>query len=199
MKPDDIAQVIDEQRAALADLLATLEPAQWATPSLCDGWTIREVAVHLTHAHAPRVDMMLAALRAGFRFDAMMFQMALRDTAAPAQIVDRFHVMAGSRRRPPMTKPIDPLMDILIHTQDIGVPLGIDRPMPPQAAAAVANHLWRMRFPLNPQRRLPGVRFVATDTELELGAGRTIEAPVRDIVLTLAGRPSSISADAAPA
>ncbi len=41
---------IDEQRADLADLLDTLSPEQWETPSLCPGWTVRHVAAHITQS-----------------------------------------------------------------------------------------------------------------------------------------------------
>ena len=41
MDSDTIWRNVDEQRGALADLLDTLQPEQWSTPSLCAGWTGR--------------------------------------------------------------------------------------------------------------------------------------------------------------
>jgi uncharacterized protein (TIGR03083 family) len=35
------------ERADLADFLATLTPQQWDTPSLCAGWTVKDVAAHM--------------------------------------------------------------------------------------------------------------------------------------------------------
>ena len=102
--------------------------------------------------------------------------------------------MRGSRKRAPGTTVCDPLMDVLVHGQDIAVPLGIDLPMPADAAVAAAQRLWRMRFPLNPQRRLRGVELVATDADFRVGTGRIVEAPIRDILMLLAGRPTTISA-----
>jgi hypothetical protein len=78
------------------------------------------------------------------------------------------------------------------------VPLGIDRLMPINAAAAVAQRLWQMRFPLHAQRSWPGVRFVAEDMDFAAGSGRQVRAPIREIVLALAGRPTELSS-AAPA
>ncbi|MDH6198504.1 uncharacterized protein (TIGR03083 family) [Mycobacterium frederiksbergense] len=190
MDTDAIWRTIDEQRVQLADLLDTLEPRQWSTASLCNGWTVRDVAVHITQSHASRGEMMRAALKSGFRFDVMVRRMALADPADPPAITARLRAMAGSRKRPPMTKDVDPLMDILIHTQDICVPLGIDRPMPADAAVAVAERLWHMKFPFSPQRDLPGYRFVATDADFTVGPewGALREAPIRDIVMMLARR-----------
>ena len=39
---------IDDQRARTAGLLEGLSTDQWDHPSLCDGWTVRHVAAHLT-------------------------------------------------------------------------------------------------------------------------------------------------------
>ena len=39
---------IDDQRSRTAALLEGLAPEQWDHPSLCDGWTVRHVAAHLT-------------------------------------------------------------------------------------------------------------------------------------------------------
>ena len=190
MDSDTIWRTTDEQRGQLADLLDTLQPQQWAVPSLCGGWTVREVAIHITQSQAGLGEMLRAALKSGFRFHAMVQRAALDDPADPATITARLRAMAGSRKRPPMTKELDPLMDILVHTQDICIPLGIERTMPTDAAVAVAHHLWRTKFPFAPQRDLPGYRFVATDAEFAVGPewGARREAAIGDIVLMFTRR-----------
>lgn len=190
MDSDAIWRAIDEQRNALADLLDTLTPEQWSTQSLCDGWTVRDVAVHITQSHLGRKELALAALKSGFRVDTAMRRSALTDPATPQDITKRLRAMAGSRQRLPMTAEVDPLLDVLVHTQDICTPLGIDRPMPTEAAVAVAERLWSMKFPFNPRRDLPGYRFVATDAGFAVGPqwGTPREEPIRDIVMTFARR-----------
>lgn len=190
MDSDTIWRHVDDHRGQIADLLDTFEPGQWSTPSLCAGWTVRDVAAHLTHVDAGRGDYVRAMIRSGFRLDATINRMAKSDTAGPAAITARLRAMVGSRRRPPMTKDVDPLMDLLVHTQDICIPLVIDRPMPVDDAVAVAERLWDMKFPLNPRRDLPGYRFVATDARFAVGPewGALREAPIHDIVLMLARR-----------
>jgi len=44
---DQVWQVIDAQRRSLADLLDDLSDDEWRRPSLCTGWTVRDVAAHL--------------------------------------------------------------------------------------------------------------------------------------------------------
>ena len=188
MDSGQIWTVIDTQRADLADLLDGLTAEQWTAPSLCDGWRVREVAAHLTHSHMSPLRAMAEAARSGFRFDPMIRRLALEDSRSPTQITAALRGMVGSRKKILGTTDRDPLMDILVHGQDIAVPLGIDRPMPTAAAVDVANHLWRMRFPMKPASRMRGVRLVADDADFAAGEGREVRAPIRDIVMMLAGR-----------
>ena len=188
MNTDETWRWTDQQRADLADFLETLTDDQWATPSLCGGWTVRDVAVHLTHGHTPWPRMAWEAVRSGFRFNHMIARVAREDASTPEEIVATLRGMVGGRRRPPGTAVADPLLDVLIHGQDIAAPLGVDRPMPIAPAVAAAERLWAMGFPFNARRRFEKVSFTATDAPLRLGSGDAVTGPVRDIVLVLAGR-----------
>ena len=45
------AMFVAEQRAA-TELALALTPEQWQLPSLCDGWTVRDVVAHMArHIH----------------------------------------------------------------------------------------------------------------------------------------------------
>ncbi|WP_051020866.1 maleylpyruvate isomerase N-terminal domain-containing protein [Nocardia araoensis] len=66
-------QVIEQQRRAIAGLLAELSPEEWDHPSLCAGWRARHVAAHLAirlratdidwcHGSGPEVRGPIAAL-----------------------------------------------------------------------------------------------------------------------------------------
>ena len=44
---DDIWPVVHAERRALAADLAGLTPEQWATPSLCTGWSVHDVLAHM--------------------------------------------------------------------------------------------------------------------------------------------------------
>ena len=48
---------------ALADVLDSLSLAAWDTPSLCDGWRVREVAAHMTMPARYDEDAFMAELR----------------------------------------------------------------------------------------------------------------------------------------
>lgn len=183
---------IDEQRADLADFLDTLTADQWATPSLCPGWSVRDVAVHLTQSATPWPRMALEAVRSGFRFNAMVSRVARQDPRTPDEAVAALRAMVGVRRRPPGTAVADPLTDVLVHGQDIAIPLGIDRPMPPPPAVIAARRLWSMGFPFHARKRFAGMELRATDAEFAVGQGRLVSAPILDIVLALSGRNSPV-------
>ena len=196
MNSDDIWHNIDEQRSGLADLLDTLSAEQWATASLCEGWRVGHVAAHLTHSQMGPARVVLEALKSGFRFDPMIKRLALADGRSQPQIVAALRAMVGSRKHIVGTTALDPLTDLLVHGQDIAVPLGIDRPVPLPATVAVAHHLWRMRFPMHPAGRVKGLRLIASDADFAVGDGEPITAPMRDILMVLAGRPASAALDA---
>ena len=188
MNTDEIWRRVDDQRIELAGLLEGLTAEQWTAQSLCDGWQVRDVAAHLTHSHMHPVRAIVEAARSGFRFDSMIQRLGREDPRSQSEIAIALRGMAGSRKRVPGTSVQQPLIELLVHGQDITVPLGIDWPLPLDAAREAAQKLSGMTFPLNGQRRLAGIRLVATDAEFAAGEGREVQVPIGDIVMILAGR-----------
>jgi uncharacterized protein (TIGR03083 family) len=186
---------IDEQRADLADFLDTLTPLQWETPSLCPGWTVRQAAAHITHSTTNWGTLSLELLRSGMRFNALTLRMAREDQRKPEEITAAMRGMAGVRRRPPGTAVADPLADVLVHGQDIAVPLGIHRSMPVPAAVIAAERLWKMGFPFNARKRFPDVTFTATNADFSVGDGVVVRGPIQDIVMTLSGRRAGLAVE----
>jgi uncharacterized protein (TIGR03083 family) len=190
----DDAQIwgcIDEQRVDLADFLDTLTPEQWETPSLCSGWTVRHVAAHVTQSATNWGRLSLELLRSGFNFNAMTLRFAGSDDRKPEEITAAMRAMAGGRRKPPGTAVADPLMDVLLHGQDIAIPLGVQRTMPVDAAVVAAQRVWSMGFPFNARKRFTDTKFVATDAEFSVGDGQLVQKPIQEIVMTLSGRQTS--------
>jgi uncharacterized protein (TIGR03083 family) len=186
---------IDEQRADLADFLDTLTAEQWETPSLCPGWTVRDVAVHVTQSATNWAKLTLELARSGFRFNAVTLRMARDDQRSPHEVTTAMRAMVGGRRRPPGTAPADPLMDVLVHAQDIAIPLGVRRVMPIPAAVVAAERVWSMGFPFNARKRFPNTTFTATDADFSVGAGEDVRAPIQNILMTLSGRRVGLPAE----
>lgn len=189
---DERWQIVDRERASLADLLAGLSPEEWETPTRCGDWRVREVAAHLTIAarftYGPVVREFV---RARGNFDRMIHDSAVREAELPvAEILANLRSIIGSRRLAPTTSPREPLLDILVHGQDIALALGRTREMPPAAARDAADRVWTMRFPPRPWP-LPRARVVATDIAWTRGAGEEVRGPVAALLLLLTGRPEA--------
>jgi uncharacterized protein (TIGR03083 family) len=183
--------VIAEQRLALADLLDGLTADEWERPSLCAGWRVRDVAAHVAMAPQPPgpAAMLGAAVRARGSFDRLNHDAAVRHAARPpSEIVAELRRHATSRRLPAVTNYRNIVPDVLVHAQDIAIPLGRDLPMPTAAARAGADRVWAMGWPFWARRRLRGMRLTATDTDWSAGAGDEVTGPIAALLLLLTGR-----------
>jgi uncharacterized protein (TIGR03083 family) len=87
---------------------------------------------------------------------------------------------------------MEPLIDVLVHGQDIAVALGRTRRMPTAAAAAAAQRAWDLWFPFRARTRLAGFRLAATDTDWTVGSGAPIEGPIAALLLLVTGRDAAV-------
>lgn len=189
MNVDEVWNATDQERLAFADLLDDLREDEWEQPSLCEGWRVRDVAAHLTMAHAGYARAAFWFVHAGFSFNRMIRDSAVRRAARPREeFAPAVRAMVGSRRKAPGISHLEPLVDVLVHTQDIVIPLGRSYPMPTDEAACCATRVWEMGFPFHASRRFPGICLVATDTAWQAGSGREWSGPIEAILLALTGR-----------
>jgi len=191
---DQAWQVIHQERAALADMLETLAPEEWEHPSLCDDWSVRDVAAHLISAPQVTIGHMAAALlRARGSFNRAAHDDAQRLSVRPTgRIVADFRRLASSRRLAPGTTYRDALVDVLVHTQDIAIPLGRHHQMPREAARAAAESRRKSGFPFYAKKRLAGYRLEATDIDWAGGEGRVVRGPISALLLLITGRPAAL-------
>lgn len=194
MDVDTSWRTIDEHRLLVADLLAGLDETELATPSLCAAWTVRDVGAHLAMAATAGAREIAGALvRGRGSFDGMIREATLaRGRRSPERIVADLRGVHGSRRLAPGTVWRDPLIDVLVHTQDIARPLGIDVPTPTEAGREAAEWAWARRFPFRPARRWRGLRLVATDVDWARGHGLEVRGPVGSLLLLSTGRPAGL-------
>jgi uncharacterized protein (TIGR03083 family) len=194
-------RTIDEQRILLADLLDTLAPEEWSLPSLCAGWTVREVAAHLSVAATmPIGEVLRYVVKTRGNFDKLIHDSAV-DRArerSTQRITADLRSIVGSRRLAPGTFWRDPLLDVLVHGQDLGLPLGRAPSPPPEASRVAADWAWQRRFPFSPARHLRGLRLVAEDISWTRGSGEEVRGPVLSLLLLSTGRAAGLSDLAGP-
>jgi uncharacterized protein (TIGR03083 family) len=195
LETDERWQLVDAERASLAELLAGLSAAEWERPTRCGDWRVRDVAAHLTvAARMPYGTVVREFLRARGDVDRMIHDTAVKEARLPVEeIVGNLRETIGSRRLAPSTTRREPLIDILVHGQDIALALGRERAMPPAAARDAAERVWTMRFPPRPWP-LPRARLVATDIEWARGEeGAEIRGPISALLLVLTGRGEEVA------
>jgi len=193
MNVDQAWQAIDDQRLALTDVLARLSDDEWQLPSLCDGWTVRDVTAHLTMQQVGPGALLMqipAMIKAHGNLDRLIHDAARRRAALPTtQLTAEIRGMVGSRRHNFGVTYRETLTDILVHSQDITAPLGRRLAMPVDAAALAASRIWSMDRMFHAAKRLTGYRLTATDTNWTVGEGAEVNGPVGSILLLLTGRP----------
>lgn len=196
MNEDEIWSAIDSQRLVTADLLESLSEDEWRQPSLCDGWTIRDVAAHLTLQQLGLLDVLRFAVRhpaSMLGLNRIINRSARFRAEAPVEaLVADLRRMVGSRRHNIGLTSLHPLIDILVHGQDIAIPLGRELPVPAPAAAAAATKVWSTRGTVQGKvfddLPLDGLRLAATDVDWSVGEGAVVEAPMGTLLLLLTGR-----------
>lgn len=184
--------LIETERRTLAGLLEALTPEQWSSPSLCTEWRVRDVAAHLamTPVGAPSVGTMVRALAAA-RGDlwAAGRDVAVAYAAAPtSEIVDRLRRAAGARTKPAFVTAANILLDLVVHGQDIAVPLGIGREVPAEAGRQALVRIWSMGWPFHARRRLDGVTVRADDCDWSAGRGPDLSGTAAQLLLLMTGR-----------
>ena len=194
MDTDHIWTAVDDERRSLHRLLGQLMPPQWRHPSLCDGWQIRDVVAHIVlSADATVARIAVNLLRARGNVNRMARDTAIRHARARAdeRLLHELNLTVGSRFTAVGTTPIDRLLDLLVHGQDIALALGIEHPMPTAPAQAALERIWHPRFPFRASTRLAGLHLHATDTGWNAGTGSLVEAPVSALLLLATGRTSA--------
>ncbi|GAA2655932.1 maleylpyruvate isomerase family mycothiol-dependent enzyme [Paractinoplanes durhamensis] len=197
MNADRVWHAIDQQRLGLATLLDGLSDDEWRQPSLCAGWTVREVAAHLTLQQLGPAAVAGMMLRWRGTLERTIADAARRKAATrtTSELVAEIRDAAGDHRHTVGVTRLETLTDALVHGQDIAIPLGRELAMPPEVAAVAATRVLTMRFPppLPAARKVAGFRLAATDTDWSAGAGPPVRGPMAALLLACTGRPVALS------
>ncbi|TQM31324.1 maleylpyruvate isomerase family mycothiol-dependent enzyme [Nocardia bhagyanarayanae] len=189
MNRDLLPAWLRAERLDLADYLEHLTEDEWRRRSLCTGWTVHDVLAHITSPDTLR-DTFVGLIRARGNWDRMTATLATTRAArfTPAELIAQLRESADSTRHAPGASPLDPLVDIIVHGQDIARPLNRPRHTPTDRVTAALDHVLPSRF-YGARKRLQGTRLAATDTTWTYGEGpKEIQAPAIDLLLLATGR-----------
>lgn len=175
---------------SLASLLADATEAQWDTPSLCDGWRVREVIAHMTMAaRYPEEKFMAELRRCEFDFTRLSNEIAARDAGLPAgELVAGLRSEVMRHWAPPGGGYHGALNHAVIHGLDATVPLGAPRLTPDDTIRVVLDDLTSGDIHGNFGVSIEGRRLRATDLDWSYGSGATLSGTAADLALAMCGR-----------
>lgn len=188
----DIHTLVVAERAALAETLDALTPEQWAAPSLCAGWTTRDVIAHLVwpHEHS-KLQMFSGFARSRFDLGEFNRRTATSDPRSGPELAAAWRGVLDSRWTPPGGYgSIAPLTDTIVHGQDVRRPLGLSAVFLPERISLVLDFLLTKKAAMGftAKGRVDGLAFEATDIGWSGGAGAAVRGNAEAIVLALTGR-----------
>ena len=187
----DLYAVLVAQRLALCDLLNDLDERQWATPSLCCGWTVRDVVCHLLGpVEFSVLRSVLPLIRSRFNFSRYTNLMVSQDARDGPTLGAALRKGARVRWTPPGFGFEAPLTDVLVHGSDCFVALGISRPIDLVAARAVLDFLVTPKAgrAFTSRDRVAAMRWEATDLNWAFGEGEVVRGTCEQLMLTMTGR-----------
>ncbi len=192
MNTQTVWRHIHTERRALAATLRDLSSEQWAADSLCESWTVKDIASHvISHPQIGWAQMPgLVGRNLGRGYNTMVFREVKRRSAQQTceSILADYVTFDGSTRKVPTTTVLEPLIDVLVHHQDIVRPLGLAREMSPEAAAVAADRARTLAFLSGSRKVVKGTRMVATDIDWARGSGPTITGPMQELLMVCMGR-----------
>jgi uncharacterized protein (TIGR03083 family) len=186
----DLWPVTVEERRSLLATFEQLDGDQWDVPSLSEQWSVRQVLAHLILAARPPLKRyVVAAAKARGSFDTANHVLAVEDARRPVtELLADYRAVIPHRFSPPGWPAAAPLSDILLHSLDVRIPLGLPTERPPQHYAPVMDLLFsRAGRSVAPKGR-PLVRWVATDHAWSHGDGEEVRGAIADLALTASGR-----------
>jgi len=192
-------QMARDEREGFAAFLDTLTPEQWDSPTLCDKWRVREVAIHTVSYDELSTGGLVRRFLKGRLSTDRINAIGVADYAdrSPAQIV----AMIRANTEPTgLTGGFGgkiALTDGMIHQQDIRRSIGLPRTIDPD----------RLRTALDFARFAPtlrgawlarGVRLVATDLDWAYGKGPEVRGSGEALLMAMAGRGAALDDLAGP-
>ncbi|MFE2143420.1 maleylpyruvate isomerase family mycothiol-dependent enzyme [Streptomyces sp. NPDC059456] len=182
---------IAAERRELADLLDALTADDWQAPSLCAGWTVREVVAHQSMGFRLSLPATLGELlKARGNLHRMTDRVARRDAAAHSTA--ELSAFLRDHAHHPWTPPVGGLPAALghdvVHGLDVTTALGLDRRVPEDRLRILLASI-RPRGLKFFGVDLTGVRLCAQDMDWSYGSGAdAVHGAAQDLLLLAFGR-----------
>jgi uncharacterized protein (TIGR03083 family) len=190
----DTWQAIRGERASLVDALAALPDDAWERPSLCAGWSVRDIVAHqIATARMTPPKFFLKMLGSGFSFESMANK-EIREVGSGRSnkdLVEEFRGVVDKRDAPPGPT-TSWLGETIVHGEDIFRALGGYRDHPTENLVTVADFYKGSNLLIGAKKRIEGVTLQATDADWRHGSGPLATGPMVAIVMAMTGRKAAL-------
>jgi uncharacterized protein (TIGR03083 family) len=195
-------RLVHEEREDLLAFFRSLTPTQWETPSLCAGWRIKDVAVHLLidepvqSGAAIRVLPMVAKQRFSVhRLNAWWIDQNRQRTTDSIVASFQHASMMREGLLGHILGPAVALRALVIHHQDMRRPLHLNRIIPADRLLVVLDAVLTVKgtISIGTRARARGLRLRATDVRWSHGKGPEVRGSGEAIVMALAGRGAALT------
>lgn len=189
--PPPLTALARAERTDLRAFLTTLSPADWQAPSLCAGWTVKDVVAHVVSYEELGVAGLVRRFAKGRIVHANQVGVDEFTHLSPRELLDHLDRHLDPSGLPGWFGGLIAFVDGTIHHQDIRRALDRPRVLP-------AERLLRILplIPGNPRlgagRRIKGLRLRATDVDWSHGAGPEVVGPGEALLMAMAGRPAAL-------
>jgi uncharacterized protein (TIGR03083 family) len=182
--------IVAAEYLALADVLEAATEDEWNAPSLCEGWRVRDVIIHLTmparyDPEAPRPELEAHDVPLGL----LTREISARDAQLPTDgLVGNLRSEVMLYWESPRSGYRGALNHVVIHGLDVTVPLKVERHPPKETMRVVLDNLTEGRIHEHFSTVIAGRRLEATDLNWSCGVGALLRGTAEDLALALCGR-----------
>lgn len=190
----EIRATVRHEREALAADLEVIDETAWVTPSLCLGWTVRDVLAHMTALARMTPLMFFQKLAASGISPSKLQQrdVVIEKGSSVDETLARFRSVTISNSRLRAVPAKTALGETLLHAEDIRRPLGLKYVYPLAALVTVADAYKGSNLVAGTRRRIAGLSLQATDIDWSTGSGRVVSGPMMSLLMAMAGRRAAI-------
>ena len=190
----DVEDLYSHERDQFVAELAHLSQTQWETPSLCQGWSVRDLCCHLLMPYELSTGRFLSGIvRARMNFDRLADRWVTKDCRSGPQLAAALAVTTAAGFAVPGAGPLAPLAHLVIHSEDVRRPLGLPGAVAAPSAVLVLDDITSGKHSVGADK-LSGLRFQATDADWSVGAGPEVSGAASTLLSALNGRGASAAA-----
>lgn len=182
-----LKEMAREERVDLAAFLKALTPEEWVAPSLCDGWSIKDVVAHIvSYEELGPFGLIKRFLKGGV---VRANEVGVKEFASlsPPELLDFLNSHLEPHGLTAGFGGMIGLVDGTIHHQDIRRALGRPRVVPVDRLRRILPLI-----PSNPRlgagKRIRGLQLVATDVDWTHGTGPKVTGAGEALLMAMSGR-----------